>query len=198
MLSSQRREGLLHPWECLCLAWRCSTEQGRAASRAPRAAKALCGRELTQHSAAKWAGDFFRDQLDTAWGFLIRVVRETNDIYCTEKTRGGDFLASHNDVARLPSVFCSAVIFFTILWKSCDLVQYYYIFYFCPQIFLGVQFSKHRVVLQLCFVNPKQSRGISSHPADSFCLYSLHFHVWFIHSSLWLNPPLIIFEELAH
>lgn len=62
--------------------------------------------------------EYFRDHLDTAWSFLIR---ETNDICCAEKSRGRlhRFLASYNDVARLPPIFCSALIFYTILFKSC-------------------------------------------------------------------------------
>lgn len=152
---------------------------------APQAAKAPYRRESHSTMEGKWGRVFFRDQLDTAWSFLIR---ETNYFCCTEKTRGGlhGFLVSYNGVARLPSVLCSAVIFYTILLKSRALSPIFVIFF--PQIFLVVQFSKHSVVLQLCFVNPKQTRGISSHLAGSSSLYSLQFHVWLIHSSLWLNP----------
>lgn len=79
---------------------------------APQAAKAPWRREVPSPGAGKWSGVFFRDQLDTGWCFLIREIN-----YCTEKAVS--FLASYNDVARLPSVFCSAVIFDTILLKSC-------------------------------------------------------------------------------
>lgn len=139
--------------------------------------------------AGKWGRVFFRDQLDTAWSFLMRVVRETNEICCTEKTRGRlhGFLASYNDVARLPQ--SSALLsYFILFWSSVALSPIFLLVLFFPHVLLDVQFSKHSVVLQLCFVNPKQSRGISSHPVDNSSLYPLHFHVWLIHSSLWLNP----------
>lgn len=180
---------------------RCSHRAGQgcqltqSCSRLHRLQRLLIGGNYTATMEGKWGRVFFRDQLDTAWSFLIR---ETNYFCCTEKTRGGlhGFLVSYNGVARLPSVFCSAVIFYTILLKSRALSPIFVIFF--PRFFLLYNFQSTVWYFSCALLTPSRPGGFLPIWLAALPFILCNFMSGLFTAACGSIQPLILFEKLAH